>query len=71
MQKGPVVTAYGNAAEIRPEVNESLLNEHLKNHPDLEAFLRTADCTLILITVEAYQIVQSIDDVVWYPLDKN
>jgi general stress protein 26 len=64
-----VITAFGNAEETMIEENDSRLNNHLKRHPDLESFLRSKDCALVLVTVEAYQIVYDIDNVIWWPLD--
>jgi len=69
LQKSYVITAFGYAKEIIIEENDSALSAHLKRHPDLGPFLRSSDCALILVTVEAYQIVHGIDNVMWWPLD--
>jgi general stress protein 26 len=69
LQKSYVITAFGNAVEIMIEEHDSRLNAHLKRHPDLGSFLHSTDCTLILVTVETYQIVHGIDNVMWWPLD--
>ena len=50
--------------------DDSTLSVHLKRHPDLVSFLSSEDCALIVVTVEAYQIVQGIDNVRWWPVDK-
>ena len=68
-EKSYVITAFGFAKEIMIEENDSTLSAHLKRHPDLGPFLRSSDCALILVTVEAYQIVHGIDNVIWWPLD--
>jgi len=69
LQKSYVVTAFGYAEEIMVEERDSTLNTHLKRHPDLGSFLRSTDCALMLVTVEAYQIVHGIDNVIWWPID--
>jgi hypothetical protein len=70
LKKSLVITAFGNAEEIPPQERDSAISVHLKRHPDLESFLHSEDCALILVAVEAYQIVQGIDNVIWWPLDK-
>jgi hypothetical protein len=69
LQKSFVITAFGHAEEIMIEANDSTLSSHLKRHPDLGPFLKSTDCALILVTVEAYQVVRGIDDVMWWPVD--
>ncbi|MBN1143903.1 MAG: pyridoxamine 5'-phosphate oxidase family protein [Bacteroidales bacterium] len=70
LQKSHVITAFGNAKEILPEDRDSAISVHLKRHPDLESFLHSEDCTLIVVEVETYQIVQGIDNVMWWTIDK-
>jgi uncharacterized pyridoxamine 5'-phosphate oxidase family protein len=70
LQKSYVITAFGFAKEIMIEENDSRLNAHFKRHPDLGPFLSSKDCAIILVTVEAYQIVHGIDNVMWWPLDR-
>lgn len=65
-----VITAFGNAKEVLREDRDWALNAHLIRHPDLESFLSSEDCALILVTVETYQIVRGIDNVIWWPIDK-
>ena len=69
LQKSYVITAFGHAEEILIEENDSTFSAHLNRHPDLGPFLKSTDCALILVTVEAYQIVRGIDDVMWWPVD--
>jgi heme iron utilization protein len=69
LQKSYVITAFGYAEEILIEENDSTLSAHLKRHPDLGPFLSSPDCALILVTVENYQVVRDIDDVMWWPVD--
>ena len=37
--------------------------------PELITFLRSADCALILINVEKYQVVQGIEQVTWLSVE--
>lgn len=69
LQKSYVITAFGNAEEILIEENDSTFSVHLKRHPDLGPFLKSTDCALILVKVEAYQVVRGIDNVTWWPVD--
>jgi len=69
LQKSYVITAFGYAKEIVIEENDLTFSAHLKRHPDLGPFLSSPDCALILVRVEAYQVVRGIDDVMWWPVD--
>jgi hypothetical protein len=69
LQKSHVITAFGYGEEILIEEHDSTLSAHLKRHPDLGPFLQSADCALILVTVEAYQVVHGIDNIIWWPVD--
>ncbi|MDD5723894.1 MAG: pyridoxamine 5'-phosphate oxidase family protein [Syntrophales bacterium] len=64
-----VLTALGNAEEIENAEHNEALRAHLERHPDLESFLRSADCALFHVTVGAYQVVRGIDDVRWWSID--
>jgi uncharacterized pyridoxamine 5'-phosphate oxidase family protein len=68
IQDGFVLTARGNAVEIRDERRNSSLRLHLQRHPDLDSFLHSSDCAIICLSVEAYQLVVGIDDVTWYQI---
>lgn len=70
LQRNHVITALGNAEEVLPEERDLALSAHLKRHPDLASFLSSDDCALIVVRVEAYQVVQGIDDVRWWTVDK-
>ncbi len=65
-----VLTAYGSAKEIGVARNDVFLNTHLEKHPDLESFVHSADCAIILISVNAYQVVRGIDDVQWWTIEE-
>jgi heme iron utilization protein len=64
-----VLTAYGFAEEISIAGNDTVLSAHLEKHPDLDLFVQSADCAVIRITVNAYQVVRGIDDVQWWTID--
>jgi hypothetical protein len=68
-EKGFVLTAFGSALEINIAENEADLSIHLKRHPNLEMFLRSADCALIRVTFEKFQVVHGIDEVKWWSVD--
>lgn len=63
---GDVLTARGRAAQIAGDDREKALEMHVARHPDLVGFLRSADCALVGIAVEEYEIVGGIDDVEWH-----
>jgi len=68
-QEGFVLTALGHAEEIGSAERVAALSAHLKRHPALESFLRSADCALFCVRVESCQVVGGIDDVRWWTLD--
>jgi uncharacterized pyridoxamine 5'-phosphate oxidase family protein len=65
IQNGFVITAYGEEEEICITAKNTALQTHLKNYPELISFTEAADCALILVKVENYQVVQGIDNVAW------
>ena len=65
-QDGFVLTAQGHAQEIGSGDRDAVQSAHLERHPDLDAFLAAPDCALVLVKVEAYQVVGAIDDVKWW-----
>lgn len=68
-QNGPFVTAVGQAEELVITTDHASLKAHLNRHPELMAFLESADCALIAVNVEKYQVVQGIDQVTWLTVD--
>lgn len=68
-QEGFVVTAVGRAQDIPPDQHPAARQAHLQRHPDLASFLQSPDCVLVAVSVEAYQVVRSIDDVTWWTVD--
>ena len=69
VQEGFVVTAVGQALDIPAHQHAAALQVHLQRHPDLASFLQSPDCVLVGVSVEAYQVVRSIDDVTWWTVD--
>ena len=69
LKEGFVLTALGQAKEIGVEEHEVARRAHLAWHPDLESFVRSADCALVRVTVSEYQVVGAIDDVKWWRVD--
>ena len=68
-QKSFVITAFGYAEEIGTETKDAALMALRKKHPDLENFTDASDCTLVLVTVYEYQVVQGIDNVMYWPVE--
>ena len=69
LQKGFVITAFGLAEEITITTDNTASEAHLNRHPELLAFLKSADCALILVKVDKYQVVHGIDKVLWWSVD--
>ena len=63
--KSNVLTIIGRTEEIKISVKEAAFRAHLKRHPEMESFLLTADCCLMLVIVQSYQLVSGIDDIRW------
>jgi len=38
---------------------------HLKRHPEMESFMLSSDCALIMVIARSYQVVYGIDDIRW------
>jgi len=62
---GFILSAIGRVQEIDAVAHPQLLSVHLQKHPDLTTFTQAADCVLLEVVVEAYQLVRGIDDVTW------
>lgn len=69
LMEGFVLTALGHAEEVGVDEVEMARRAHLAWHPDLESFVRSADCALVRVTVREYQVVGAIDDVRWWRID--
>ena len=69
LQKNLVLTIIGHTEEISITENEAAYQAHLKRHPELESFLLSSDCALLLVIVQSYQVVFGIDDIRWITAD--
>ena len=70
LQKSIVLTIIGHTEEISIAENEAAFQEHLKRHPEMESFMRSSDCALILVIAQSYQVVYGIDDIRWITADE-
>jgi len=64
-----VLTIIGRSEEISIGEKEAACQEHLKRHPEMEAFMLSSDCALIRVIAMSYQIVNGIDDIRWITAD--
>jgi len=64
-QTSIVLTIIGHAKEISMTDYNAAYKVHLTRHPEMESFLLTSDCVLILVIAQSYQIVIGIDDIRW------
>ncbi len=68
-QESLVLTAFGHVEEIKGGEESIVFEAHLERHPELLAFMRSEDCSLVRIKVDNYQVVRGIDDVEWCTID--
>jgi heme iron utilization protein len=61
-----VLTAFGYAKEVDIVEFDAIQRAHLSRHPELESFLLSADCAIVQVKVNAYQMVRTIDDINWW-----
>jgi pyridoxine/pyridoxamine 5'-phosphate oxidase len=64
-----VLTIIGHTEEISIEENEAAYQAHLKRHPEIESFMLSSDCAIILVIAQSYQVVYGIDDIRWITAD--
>lgn len=65
-----VLTIIGRTEEISTGEKEAAYQAHLKRHPEMEAFMLSSDCALIMVIAQSYQIVNGIDDIRWITADE-
>ena len=65
-ESSPVLTVHGLASEAPSAQHVKLACKHTKRHPQLVEMLDSRDCALFLVSITAYEVVQSIDQVRWY-----
>jgi nitroimidazol reductase NimA-like FMN-containing flavoprotein (pyridoxamine 5'-phosphate oxidase superfamily) len=68
-QESIVLTIFGHTEEISIGENEAAYQAHLKRHPEMESFMLSSDCALILVIAQSYQVVYGIDDIRWITAD--
>jgi general stress protein 26 len=64
-----VLTIIGYIEEISIAENEAAYQAHLKRHPEMESFMLSSDCALIMVIAQSYQIVNGIDNIRWITAD--
>jgi general stress protein 26 len=69
LSKTVVLTINGHTEEISIADNEAAYQAHLKKHPEMESFMLSSDCSLIMVIAQSYQIVYGIDDIRWITAD--
>jgi len=65
-----VLTIIGYIKEISISENESAYQAHLMRHPEMESFMRSSDCALIMVTAQSFQIVNGIENIRWIRADE-
>lgn len=65
VKENVVLTIIGHTEDISVEENEAAYQAHLKRHPEMESFMLSSDCALIMVIAKSYQIVNGIDDIRW------
>jgi nitroimidazol reductase NimA-like FMN-containing flavoprotein (pyridoxamine 5'-phosphate oxidase superfamily) len=69
LQESIVLTIFGHTEEISIAENEAALQAHLNRHPEMESFMLSSDCAIILVIAQSYQVVNGIDDISWITAD--
>jgi heme iron utilization protein len=70
LKQNVVLTIIGHTQEINIAGNEATYQTHLKQHPEMESFMRSSDCALIRVIAQSYQLVYGIDDISWITADE-
>jgi hypothetical protein len=65
-----VLTILGYTKEISIAENEAAYQAHLKRHPEMEYFMLSSDCALIMVFAQSYQVVKGIYEIRWTTADK-
>jgi len=60
-----VLTIIGQTKEISFSDKEPAYRAHLMRHPEMESFMLSSDCAIIMVIAESYQVVNGIDDIRW------
>jgi nitroimidazol reductase NimA-like FMN-containing flavoprotein (pyridoxamine 5'-phosphate oxidase superfamily) len=63
LQEALAVTVLGRAEEVDPAERDALLQLYVARHPQLEAFVTSPSCALILVQVEVYYVASQFQRV--------
>ena len=69
LKESAVLTIIGHTEEVKTEENEAAYRAHLKRHPEMDSFMLSPDCALILVIAQSFQVVYGIDDIRWIKAD--
>jgi len=69
LKESVALTIIGHSEEISIEENEVAFNTHLKRHPEMESFMLSSDCALIMVIAQSFQVVNGINDIQWLSAD--
>lgn len=69
LKESVALTIIGHSEEISIEENEVAFNTHLKRHPEMESFMLSSDCALIMVIAQSFQVVNGINDIKWLSAD--
>jgi len=69
LKKSIVLTIIGHSEEISIGENEEAFNTHLKRHPEMESFMLSSDCALIMVIARSFQVANGINDIQWLSAD--
>jgi nitroimidazol reductase NimA-like FMN-containing flavoprotein (pyridoxamine 5'-phosphate oxidase superfamily) len=62
--KAMAVTAVGAAVEVDENNHEQILKLYLNKHPHLEDFVKSPTCALVQVTIKAYYVVRTFQNVI-------
>jgi uncharacterized pyridoxamine 5'-phosphate oxidase family protein len=65
LKQSVVLTIIGHTEEINITENEAVYQAHLNRHPEMESFMLSSDCALILLIAHSYQVVKGVDEIRW------
>jgi len=65
LNESAVLTIIGHTEEINIKENSAAYQAHLKRHPEMESFMNSSDCALILVIAQSFQVVNGTDDIRW------
>ena len=57
------VTAMGSVREVKTSERNNLIKLYLTKHPNLEGFVTSSDCVLMITTIHVYYVVTNFQNV--------